>query len=82
MATKDLFDLDATLGSEEEDEDFDEEMGEPRPKKSNGANGIEDSSEEEDDDDDERLAEASYLDDLQACWLADCHTGRRRLHRR
>lgn len=49
MNTAALFDLDADIGSDE-DEDFDENA--PRkPKKTNGE--LEDSSEEEDDDDDE-----------------------------
>jgi|TARA_R110002003_G_scaffold117_22_gene10462 transcription elongation factor SPT6 len=59
MSTRDFFDTAAELGSEEEDEDFDEETGETRPKKTNGINGIDDSSEEEDEDDDELLAQAS-----------------------
>ncbi|EAT86717.2 transcription elongation factor Spt6 [Parastagonospora nodorum] len=57
MSTANFFDTAAELGSEEEDEDFDEEGGEVRPKKTNGANGLEDSSEEEDEDDDELLAQ-------------------------
>lgn len=59
MATKDFFDTVADVGSdeEEEDEDFDGETGEARPKKTNGTNGLDDSSEEEDEDDDERLRE-------------------------
>ncbi|KAL6705067.1 Transcription elongation factor spt6 [Coniothyrium glycines] len=58
MSTRDLFDTIADVGSdEEEDEDFDEEGDAVRPKKTNGANGLDDSSEEEDDDDDERLRE-------------------------
>ncbi|KAH7383811.1 transcription elongation factor-like protein spt6 [Pyrenochaeta sp. MPI-SDFR-AT-0127] len=58
MATKDFFDTVADVGSdEEEDEDFDGEAGEARPKKTNGTNGLDDSSEEEDEDDDERLRE-------------------------
>jgi len=60
MTTRDLFDTIADVGSEEEeedDEDFDGEGGAVRPKKTNGANGIDDSSEEEDEDDDERLRE-------------------------
>lgn len=61
MATKDLFDTIADVGSdEEEDEDFDGEGGAVRPKKTNGTNGLDDSSEEEDEDDDERLREVSY----------------------
>jgi transcription elongation factor SPT6 len=60
MSTRDLFDTVADVGSEEEeDEDFNED-GVPRPKKTNGANGLDDSSEEEDEDDDELLAQASY----------------------
>lgn len=49
MNTAALFDIDADVGSDE-DEDFDENA--PRkPKKTNG--DLDDSSEEEDDDDDE-----------------------------
>ncbi|KAF3032899.1 Transcription elongation factor spt6 [Didymella heteroderae] len=59
MSTRDLFDTIADVGSdEEEDEDFDDEGGDVRPKKSNGVNGLEDSSEEEDEDDEEQLAKA------------------------
>jgi hypothetical protein len=50
-----FFDTTAELGSEEEDEDFDEEAGETRKSRTNGANGIEDSSEEEEEDDEEAL---------------------------
>lgn len=62
MSMKDLFDNIADVGGsdEEEDEDFDETSGAPRPKGSNGINGLEDSSEEEDEDDDELLAQASF----------------------
>lgn len=63
MTTRDFFDTAAELGSEEEDEDFDEESGPVRPKKTNGTNGIEDSSEEEDEDDDELLAQVGRLMD-------------------
>lgn len=55
-----FFDTAAELGSEEEDEDFDEESG----KRQRGANGIDDmqdSSEEEEEDDDERLRAVSRL---------------------
>lgn len=58
-----FFDTIADVGSdEEEDEDFDGETGEagkPRPSKTNGTAGIDDSSEEEDDDDEDRLRQAS-----------------------
>jgi len=63
MSTRDFFDTAAELGSDEEDEDFDEENGPVRPKKANGANGIEDSSDEEDEDDDELLAQVRSLRD-------------------
>ena len=55
-----LIDNIAELGSEEEDDDYDEEIGETRPKKANGANGIEDSSEEEEEDDEEKLRAVSH----------------------
>lgn len=59
MSTANLFDLDADVGSED-DESFDEETGETR-RRINGANGHgdddDDSSEEEDDDDEEAAAE-------------------------
>lgn len=49
-----LLDMQAELGSEEDDEDFDEETGEVTKKKTNGANGqFDDSSEEDEDLDDE-----------------------------
>lgn len=53
MATSNLFDMDAEVGSEE-DEDYDEETGAVRTKTrpTNGAR-LDDSSEEEDDDDEE-----------------------------
>lgn len=50
----DFFDNQAELGSEEEDDDFDEETGESKPReKRRDPNGIEDSSEEDDDEDEE-----------------------------
>ena len=54
------FDTTAELGSEEEDEDFDEDTArKPVKRKQNGANGrVEDSSEEEEDDEDEEAARA------------------------
>src|SRR5690348_1826554 len=84
MATRDFFDTVADVGSdEEEDEDFDGEAGDaaqPRSKKPNGLNGLDDSSEEEDEDDDERLREASCAVQLSAPWIANRNTGRRRLY--
>ncbi|CAI6342465.1 unnamed protein product [Periconia digitata] len=59
-----FFDRAAELGSEEEDEDFDE-TGDQRPSKANGANGLDDSSEEEDDDDEDRIREEG------AGWVVD-----------
>ncbi|KAF2274402.1 transcription elongation factor-like protein spt6 [Westerdykella ornata] len=49
-----FIDTTAELASEEEDEDFDEETGEVRPRPKPAAN-FEDSSEEEEEDDEERL---------------------------
>ena len=61
MSARDLISGEAELGSDEEDESFDEETGEVR-RRANGVNGtnghFEDSSEEEDDDDDEEAAAA------------------------
>ncbi|TKA51660.1 Transcription elongation factor spt6, partial [Cryomyces minteri] len=58
MSTSNLLDIAAELGSEEEDEDFDEDTGEAR-RRTNGTNGaLDDSSEEEDDDDNEEEARA------------------------
>jgi transcription elongation factor SPT6 len=56
MATKDFFDVDAEVGSDE-DEDFEDGAA---PAKVNGANGIEDSSEEEDEDDEDRIREVCH----------------------
>lgn len=50
MTTANLFDLDAELGSEE-DEEFEGDEEEPRPRKQKA--NIDDSSEEEEDDDEE-----------------------------
>jgi len=67
MTTANLFDLDAELGSEE-DEEFEGDEEEPRPRKQKA--NVDDSSEEEEDDDEEaeravrihtRLVEASLL---------------------
>lgn len=53
-----FMDVVADIGSEEEDEELDEETGEPRQRRTNGADEMQDSSEEEEDDDDEeRLRE-------------------------
>ncbi|KAL8704341.1 MAG: hypothetical protein Q9201_002492 [Fulgogasparrea decipioides] len=65
MSALDLISGEAELGSEEEDESFDEATGEGR-RKANGVNGtnghFDDSSEEEDDDDDEEAAAAIRKD--------------------
>ena len=59
--TSNLLDVAAELGTDEEDEDFDEETGEVRTQ-TNGTNGaIDDSSEEDEDDDDEEAARAVSL---------------------
>lgn len=54
---RDLVHGEAELGSESEDEDFDEEMVESKRKKS-GTNGRYDDSSDEDDEDDEEEAQA------------------------
>ena len=64
-----FFDRTADVGSDEEEEEFDEETGEPidRPRKSKAANGgMDDSSEEEDEDDEEeerRIREGFIVDE-------------------
>jgi len=52
MTTANLFDLDAELGTDE-DEDFEEGEEAPRPRKQKAPGNIDDSSEEEEDDDEE-----------------------------
>jgi len=59
MSMRDLISGEAELGSdEEEDQSFDEETGETRPRKLRAPVDMEDSSEEEEDDDDEEAARA------------------------
>ena len=64
-----FFDRTAAVGSDEEDEEFDEDTGEPldRPRKSKTANGgMDDSSEEEEDEDEEeerRIREGFIVDE-------------------
>ncbi len=57
-----FFDDAAELGSEEDDEEFNEETGEPRQRtngvKGAGAGALDDSSEDDDEDDDEEAAAA------------------------
>jgi transcription elongation factor SPT6 len=48
----------AELDDEENDDSFDEETGESRPRKDNANVDLDDSSEEEEDDDDEEAARA------------------------
>ncbi len=58
MNARDLIEGEAELDDEENEESFDEEAGEVRPR-ANGVNGhLDDSSEEEEDDDDEDAARA------------------------
>ncbi|KAK3686261.1 Transcription elongation factor spt6 [Vermiconidia calcicola] len=63
----DFFDRTADVGSDEEEEEFDEETGEPlgASRKSKRANGLDDSSEEEDDDEEEerRIREGFIVDE-------------------
>ena len=56
MSMRDLIQGEAELDDEENDESFDEETGEVRPRKGKQNGQIDDSSEEEDDDDDEEAA--------------------------
>jgi transcription elongation factor SPT6 len=59
MSMRDLISGEAELASdEEEDQSFDEETGETRPRKLRAQADMEDSSEEEEDDDDEEAARA------------------------
>lgn len=77
--TDQFFDTAAELGSEEEDEDFDEETGAPRKGKTNGLDMV-DSSEEEEEDDEERLAEVSYFPaPSRLSWVINTLTGRCRV---
>jgi transcription elongation factor SPT6 len=58
MSARDLLD-DAALVDDEDDESFDEETGEVRPR-TNGTSGrFDDSSEEDEDDDEEEAAKVS-----------------------
>ena len=64
MATSALFDIDAEVGSEE-DEDYDEETGQiktktTRPTNGGGGANVDDSSEEEEDDDEEAERQVGY----------------------
>lgn len=59
MSMADLIHGEADVGSDEEDDQsFDEETGDPRPRKEGKDIDMDDSSEEEDDDDDEEAARA------------------------
>jgi len=58
MALDDLIDDTAELDDEENDDSFDEETGEVRPRKGMEDGSLDDSSEEEEDDDDEEAARA------------------------
>jgi transcription elongation factor SPT6 len=82
-----LLDMQAELGSEEDDEDFDENASEPRPKKTNGTNGqFDDSSEEDEDLDDEARIRAEgagwVVDDLEDEEEEVEHSSRRKKRRR
>lgn len=58
MSMRDLIDGQVEVDDEENDESFDEETGEARPRKPAQNGDLDDSSEEEDDDDDEEAARA------------------------
>ena len=53
VALQNLIQTEADLGSESDDEDFDEETGEVRHKTNGTGNHFDDSSEEEEEDDEE-----------------------------
>lgn len=61
MATSNLFDIDAELGSEEEDEDYDEETGEVRTKTRRTDGQVDDSSEEEEEDDEDEARKVGIV---------------------
>lgn len=85
MTTANLFDLDAELGSEKEDGDFDEENGEQQPKKRPQNGAMDDSSEEEDDDEDEEAARQVRCTQSPCCrhkLTPRANTDPRRFHRR
>jgi len=58
MSMRDLIQGEAELDDEENDDSFDEDTGEVRPRKNRENGHLDDSSEEEDDDDDEEAARA------------------------
>ena len=58
MSMRDLIHGEAELDDEENDESFDEETGEVRPRKVRQNGDLEDDSSEEEDDDDEEAAAA------------------------
>lgn len=64
MSMRDLIEGEVEVDDEENDDSFDEETGEVRPRKSTQNGHIDDSSEEEDDDDDEEAARAVCLQPL------------------
>lgn len=61
MSMRDLIQGEAELDDEENDDSFDEETGEARPRKERDNADLDDSSEEEEDDDDEEAARAVCL---------------------
>ena len=62
---RDLISGEAELGSESDDEDFNEETGEVRPKQNGNRGKFEDSSEEDEDEDEEEARRVS--EKLQVC---------------
>jgi transcription elongation factor SPT6 len=83
MSMRDLIEGEVEVDDEENDDSFDEETGEVRPRKQ-GQNGhIDDSSEEEDDDDDEEAARAVRLPARLPCApITDFLLGPRGFHYR
>jgi transcription elongation factor SPT6 len=67
---QDLIQGEAELDDEENDDSFDEDTGEVRPRKAAENGHLDDSSEEEDDDDDEEAARAVCLQEpIHQCFV-------------
>jgi transcription elongation factor SPT6 len=84
MSMRDLIDGQVEVDDEENDDSFDEETGEVRPRKAAQNGHIDDSSEEEDDDDDEEAARAVSFQSVAGivCPIADFLLGPRGFYHR
>lgn len=61
MSTRDFISGEAELGSESDDNDYDEETGDPINKSRKQRQDFDDSSEEEDDDDEEEEQKVGFV---------------------